>query len=153
MKVANLMTRDCEVVRPATSLSQAAGLMWEQDCGALPVIDADRRAISMVTDRDICMSAYLEDKTLDELRVADAMSDRIVACRPDDDVTIAQEVMSEGQVRRLPVVDADGFLEGVLTLAQIALVVGDGNSSEVSKGRVGETLAAISRPTDAARAV
>lgn len=143
------MTRDCIDIRPAASLDDAANSMWEGDCGALPVVDEQHAAVGMVTDRDICMCAHHEGKSLGELKVADAMSSDLVACKEEDDVAAAQRKMGEAQVRRLPVLDSDGRLSGVLALAEIARAGDDGKVRDVSNDQVGEMVAAISRPNAA----
>lgn len=137
------MTKDCVAVQPPTSLRDAAGLMWKHDCGALPVLDGPEGAVvGIVTDRDACLSAYRAGKGLGELCVTDAMTDEVVACRPEDDVDTAQRAMSKARIRRLPVVDRDGKLCGILSLAEFARAA-DGGAGSPSQADVGATLAAI----------
>lgn len=146
MKVQKIMTEACACVRPTTTLNDAACLMWEHDCGSLPVVDDSRRVVGMVTDRDICMAAYHQGKNLKELRAEDAMARDVLSCGPEDEVSDAQRVMSEAQIRRMPVVDGEGRLRGILCLAQIARASANGGSRAISTGGVGETLAAICEP-------
>ena len=158
MKVEQLMTREVGVVHPETSLNQAAQLMLERDCGALPVVPAPgvsdeegpRDVVGMITDRDICMAAHRRGGNLNEIRVRDAMSGDVLSCAPDDDHSAAQRIMREARVRRVPVVQ-EGRLRGILSLAQIARASATGGSTEVSEEEVGSTLASICEPTSGSR--
>lgn len=125
------------------SLQKAARLMWENDCGVLPVLDREGRVGAMITDRDICMAAYTQGRPLDELRVAACMSRQLVSCMPGDDIGIAVGKMSQHQVRRLPVLDADGRLVGIVSMNDLARRALD----DAGLGRtVLQALAAICRP-------
>jgi len=153
MKIKELMTRDCITAKPDMTLNDAAHLLWKHDCGSLPVVDEQRNVVGMVTDRDICMCAYHKGSSLKQLNVADAMSKQVLTCAEDDEISTAERAMSEAQVRRIPVVDREGRLRGLLCLAKIARASSDGNGGkEISKKKVGETLAAICQPTAGARA-
>lgn len=121
MKIGRLMTRDVKTVRPSDSLEAAARLFWDHDCGAAPVVDEDRRVIGMLTDRDVCIAAYFQGKPLSQIRVESAMSREVVHCAEDEDVASAEDRMQSHQVRRLPVVGADGCLIGLLSLNDIAI--------------------------------
>ncbi len=148
MKIAKLMTRDVSFCTPSTTLNDAAGMMWQHDCGSLPVVAAedDRRVIGMITDRDICMAAYHQGRNLKELNVEEAMSRALHSCRPEDELSTAQQLMSDGQVRRLPVIDDDGQLVGLLCLAHLARASEEAGRSGITAGEVGRTLAAICEP-------
>ena len=86
MKVSDLMTREVRTCHQHDSLNRAAQLMWENDCGAVPVVDSDLKVIGMLTDRDICMAAYTQGKRLDEIPVVTAMSRQVVRCLPSASV-------------------------------------------------------------------
>ena len=121
MKVRELMSSPACSCRPTDSLARAAQLLWDHDCGMLPVVDQSGRVTSAITDRDICMAALSRGRTLADLRVMDSMSRKVVTCKPDDELPDAVHRMMESQVRRLPVVDADGKPRGVLSLNDLAL--------------------------------
>lgn len=121
MKVRELMTSPAYTCRPQDSLESAAQLLWDHDCGMLPVVDGQGRVGAAITDRDICMGAYTRGRQLAELRVADSMSRDVVTCRPDEDVELAVARMAARQLHRLPVVDENGKPAGVLSLNDIAL--------------------------------
>lgn len=120
MNVDEIMTRDVWTCSPEDSLAEAARLMWERDCGCVPVVDEAGRVQAMLTDRDICMAAYTQGGTLRDLKVRSAMSDHVVSVSPDEPVAMAERMMQENQVRRLPVMAEDGRLLGVLSLNDLA---------------------------------
>ena len=119
MNVEDLMTLAPHVCRPKDSLHAAAQLMWRHDCGTLPVVDDDSHLVGMITDRDICMGGYIQHQSLTRLRVDQSMAHNVVTCRADDDIAAAAQVMAEHQVRRLPVVDGDDRVVGVLSLCDV----------------------------------
>lgn len=150
MNVEALMIRDVKTCGLGDTLHQAAQIMWEQDCGCVPVTDEKSRVLAMLTDRDVCMAAYFQDRPLGTLRVSDAMSNQIYACAPGDSIQDAERVMRERQVRRLPVTDPEGRLLGILSLNDIARAAGRGRETKkkqtVKTAEVGETLAGICEP-------
>jgi CBS domain-containing protein len=116
MKVQELMTRNVLTCRASDDLNHAAHLMWEADCGVVPVVDGEGRVVGIVTDRDVCMSAYTKGARLCDVRVGDAMSRQVSFCSPDASISTAMTMMKETRVRRLPVVDNAGKLVGVVSL-------------------------------------
>jgi CBS domain-containing protein len=120
MHVHELMVTNVLTCREGDSLERAAQLMWEGDVGAIPVVDADYRVIGMITDRDICMAAYTQGRPLWTIPVETAMSKTVVTCHADDNVSTAEMVMREAKVRRLPVVNHEGKLVGLLSLTDLA---------------------------------
>jgi CBS-domain-containing membrane protein len=121
MKVRALMSSPAHTVRSTDSLAEAARLLWENDCGMLPVVDAAGKVSAAITDRDICMGAYTRGRALAELRVGDSMSRSVVTCHAEDEVPAAVRLMVQHQLHRLPVVDAHGQPCGVLSLNDLAL--------------------------------
>jgi CBS domain-containing protein len=119
MLVAELMTRNTTSVRADQTLADAAQLMWDTDCGALPVVDGPR-VIGMITDRDICMATWSRGAPPSALSVTDAMSQNLAFCSANDSIARAEAIMESNQVRRLPVLDAEHNLKGILSLADIA---------------------------------
>jgi CBS domain-containing protein len=120
MRVVDIMTKNVACIASEESLSTAARLMWDCDCGAVPVVDGEGKVIGIITDRDICMAAWSRDQAPSQLRVADGMSRHIYSCSPSDTLAYAKELMSAKQVRRIPVVDASQRLCGIVSLADIA---------------------------------
>ena len=119
MQVATVMTRDVKSCVPADTLDRPAHLMLAHDTGCVPVVDAEGRAIGLITDRDLCMASFVSGRALHELSVERTITGRLHACREDDAVETAHAVMREHSVRRLPVVDAEGRLVGLLSLADL----------------------------------
>jgi CBS domain-containing protein len=116
------MTRDVESCTPGANLAQAAMIMWRRDCGFVPVVEnPGNRFTGVITDRDICMATATKHCTPDSVQVGTVMNRRAITCAPSDDAQIAMRRMSEGQVRRLPVIDKEGRLMGVLALNDLAL--------------------------------
>jgi len=120
MKIEKLMSRTVRVCAPADSLARAAHLMWEGDLGLVPVVDEQGRPVGVLTDRDICMSALFNGARLEEVPVARSMSHPVATVRQDGSLQEALDLMRERRVRRLPVVDAEGTLVGVLSIADLA---------------------------------
>lgn len=136
MKISEVMTHDVARVAPEDAARQAAMLMEECDCGAIPVADGDR-LVGMVTDRDIALRLVAKGLAADT-PVRDVMSGGILYCYEDDDISDVAENMAEQQVRRLPVVNKDKRLVGIVSLGDISLQ---------SEDDAGEALSGISRQT------
>jgi len=119
-RVRDVMTREPRTCMPSDPLNQVAQQLWEGDCGALPVIDHDRHVVGMITDRDVCMAAYTKGLPLSQISVSSAMSSGVYTCRPGDSLRSIMDLMSTHQVRRLPVVDEQGRLVGIVSLADVA---------------------------------
>ncbi len=105
MKVEQLMTCDAKVCSEADSLNRGAQLMWEFDCGCIPVISAngEGRVVGVVTDRDIAMAAYTQGKQLWAIPITTAMTHKVTACHASDGISQAEALMRDNRVRRLPV--------------------------------------------------
>ena len=154
MIVEDMMNRTVKSSNPRDSLNQAAQLMWENTCGAVPVVDDQQKPVGFLTDRDICMAAYTQGGTLERMRVETAMARRVVGCHAGDDLNIALRLMAENGLRRLPVVDSDGKLAGILSLDDIACEAGrklrGGVNSELRE-RLAEVWISICRGRARAR--
>src|SRR5438093_13576764 len=126
MKVSNVMSRDVQLIKPDDTIRSAAALMKKIDAGLLPVTENDK-LVGMITDRDIAIRG-----------VADAMSPEVKYCFEDEDVTHVAENMAELQVRRLPVMNRDKRLVGIVSLADLAI--------EGSLPKTAKALHGISQP-------
>ena len=120
MQIESVMTRNVHFCRKDDSLDAAARVMWDADCGCLPVVDHCGELVGVITDRDICMAAYTRGEPLRQLRVVDAMAKTVIICRPEDSTQHAERLMSTHRVRRLPVVGGRGELVGMLSRTDIA---------------------------------
>jgi CBS domain-containing protein len=119
VKVKDLMTPNPTVCRPEDTASQAATLMKQEDCGAIPVVADGGKLVGIVTDRDIVVRAVAAGKDPRSTAVSAVMSADPVTLSPDSDADEAEKLMAERQVRRLPVVE-NGRLVGIIVTAQLA---------------------------------
>jgi CBS domain-containing protein len=145
MRASELMTHPAITCPLGSPLSAAARLMWENDCGVIPVIDDGGRLVGMVTDRDICMAAYTQGAPLDAIETRTAMAPSVLACRADDSVESVERLMKEGQVRRIPIIDDDRRPVGIVSMSDLARHAADERRSQVNR-EVVSTLATISEP-------
>jgi len=157
MKVKEVMTSNPTAIWLTESLADAAQLMWKNDCGVLPIIK-DGRVVGLITDRDICMATAMKQADPSGISVEEVMTGQVFAANPDDDVAQALQTMQEQKIRRLPVVTADGELEGILSVNDIVLKAGESNGEEaqIDYGDVVKTYQAICKhplPAATARAV
>jgi CBS domain-containing protein len=146
MKARDVMTRGARTCAPGDALNCAAQIMWENDCGCVPVVDEEGRAIGMITDRDVCMAAYTQGRTLAEIAVSSAMSTNLASVQEADELEVAEELMSAHQVRRLPVLDEERRVIGVLSLSDMVRTTDGGRTDGLGAEQVTGTLAAICTP-------
>lgn len=150
MKVKDLMTADVMCCADYNTLNTAAQMMWENDIGCVPVVNHEGHVIGMLTDRDICMSAYTQGVPLTGATVTSAMSREIFSCAADDDIRAVEKLMREKQVHRLPVVDRKGRPVGLISLNDIARAaakeVETKQARQVSDSEVAQVLASVCAP-------
>jgi len=135
MKVSKCMTRDVELVNPTQTIREAAQMMADLDAGALPV-QQDDRLVGMITDRDIAVRAVAQGKS-PETPVRDVMSPELLYCFDDQEIEDVSRNMGEVKVRRLPVVNRDKRLVGIISIGDLAL--------KEEQTLTGSTLARISK--------
>ena len=138
MRVSEAMTRDVRVASPSQSIREAAQMMAALDAGALPV-GADDRLVGMITDRDIAIRGVAQGRAPDT-PIRDVMTGDVKYCYDDEDVEHVARNMADIQVRRLPVVNRDKRLVGIVAIADLAA----NEDAEV----VGEAVAGISAPEE-----
>jgi CBS domain-containing protein len=142
------MKRCIHVCRPEDSLNAAAQLMWNHECGSVIVVDGDGRAISMVTDRDICMAAYTQGRCLAEIPVSVAASRRIITAREGASLDEIERLMAHHRVRRIPIVDGYGHAIGLVSMDDIMRHAYAGARDEaLSPASVTGTLVEVCRPS------
>lgn len=142
MKANEIMTETVFSINEDQSLGDAAKLMWEHDCGWLPVLAQDGTVLAAITDRDITMSAYFNGGRLFDIPVSNAQSSSVVTCGETDDINDVESIMQAHQVRRLPVVDEQDKLLGVISLNDIAVAYKSRKNGISAKG-LSDTLAAV----------
>ena len=140
MEVKEVMTANPACCTPDTSLPEVAKLMVDNDCGEIPVVENKESNIpvGVVTDRDIVCRTVAKDKNPLELTAGDCMSTSIVTVNPDTPVEECCRIMEEKQIRRVPVVDANGSCCGIVALADLA--------REAKSGIAGEVIKEVSEP-------
>jgi len=154
MKVKDLMTTEVKSCREYCTLNSAAQMMWEHDIGCVPIVDQENRVIGMLTDRDLCMGAYIQGVPLTAASVMSAMSREVsrevFSCHPQDDLASVERLMREKQIHRVPLVDAEGRLTGTISLNDIAREAAQESrtkkSREVSAAEIAGTMASVCAP-------
>ncbi|NRD64145.1 CBS domain-containing protein [Corallococcus exiguus] len=116
----DIMTRQVRTARRDSSLREVAQLMRDEDCGVVPIVDAEGRLLGLVTDRDLALRAFAGQRAVDGLRAADVMTEDLEAVLPEEDLHGVIELMGRRQVRRIPVVEPDDRLVGIIALGDIA---------------------------------
>lgn len=148
MKVKEVMMGTPYFCRSDTNLGSATELMWNANCGFLPVEAPDGKVIGVVTDRDICIALGTRNRVAGDVVVGVVMSGKLYSCLPDDDIHVALQTMKEGKVRRLPVIAKDGSLVGVISMDDILFrtePMSLGKEPELSTDEVVRTYRAITQ--------
>lgn len=145
MTVRELQTSNVKTVSPDTDLAVVAKLMWEGDCGAVPVVTDDRKVIGIITDRDICIASATRAKPPAEIRASEVISTNhgVHAVKQDDDVRIALRAMRKHRVRRLPVLDREQRLTGIVSINDLAINASPSQPDSVPAQEFLETFQAI----------
>lgn len=121
MLVKDVMTGAPVYCTAKTNLGEAAALLWSRDCGMLPVVDAERKVVGVVTDRDLFFALGTRNRLAGEVTVCEVAPAKPYLCRADDEIHAALEVMARHKIRRLPVVGNDGRIAGVLSLDDVVM--------------------------------
>ena len=141
MKARDVMTTNVQACQPDTDLAAVTKLMWDHDCGFVPVVDQHGIAVGVVTDRDICIASATRRIPPERIAAAQVMSSPAHGCAPEDALTKVLTTMKQFKVRRLPVIDDHGLLKGIVSMNDIVL------ATEYGKGPapkdIVSTLAAI----------
>lgn len=149
MRVQDVMMRTPAYCSPETNLGSAVQLLWERDCGFLPIVDAKRKLIGVVTDRDLCVALGTRCQTAGRITVGEVATGKVYSCKEKDEIHTALETMAKRRVRRLPVVNEEGVLQGILSMDNVVLHTessGFGHKAELSNEDVVNTLRQIYGP-------
>lgn len=135
MKVEEIMTKEPACVTLETSLHDVAQLMMDYDCGCIPVFEeeGDKKPIGVITDRDITIRTVAHNKNPLNMIVGEAMSDNIITVTPETSLEDCCQVMERNQIRRVPVVDEEGNLQGIVAQADIAQQASAKETAELVK--------------------
>lgn len=149
MRVEDVMTRTPAYCRPETNLGTAVEILWNRNCGMLPVVNDQEKVVGVITDRDLCVALGTRNRLPGEMAVSEILSGKVVSCRSDEDVHQALARMAEARVRRLPAISVDGRLQGIVSIDDIVLRMEParlGKGAGVSPEDVLSTLKEIYKP-------
>jgi CBS domain-containing protein len=146
MRIKHIMTKDPSCCVPSDSAQRAATIMRHEHAGIVPVIDNEqsRRIVGVVTDRDLCMNVVAEGRDARTVAVEQCMTTTVVTAAPNDSVERVTELMRENQIRRIPVVNEQHDLLGIVALADVV------GRSEIKTTQTHDTLKKVSAPTNEA---
>jgi CBS domain-containing protein len=148
MLIQEVMTTDVKCCTREDTAQKAAQIMKAADTGVVPIVEEGNGAkvVGIVTDRDLCTGVVAEAKNAGEVKVRDLLSDRVIGCYADDDTSDVADTMAVYQVRRLPVLDDDDRLIGIVSIGDLT------RERAIESDDSGEVLASISEPTKEASA-
>jgi CBS domain-containing protein len=143
MRIKHAMTKEPSCCVPSDSAQQAACIMRDEKAGVVPVIDSaeSRKIVGIVTDRDLCMNVVAEGRDPGGVTVEQCMTTKVVTCSPTDSVERATELMRENQIRRIPIVNEQGELQGIVSMADLV------GRADLKVTQTHETLKKVSAPT------
>jgi len=145
MQIKEIMTSPVVSCPASATTDHAARLMWEFDCGIVPVVDDDGRLAGVITDRDICMAAYTQGVSLAAIPVTSAMARQVVAAHLEDTVESVESLMRASQIRRVPILDRDDRLAGIVAMNDLARLAARAHRSGVDRQLI-KTMAAVCQP-------
>jgi CBS domain-containing protein len=142
MKVKHVMTKDPSCCLASDPAPRAATIMRNENAGSVPVVadTESRKVVGIVTDRDLCMAIVVANREPGSVTVGDCMTATVVTCSPNDAVTKVTELMKDNQIRRVPVVDEAGALQGIVAMADVV------SRAEVKSSEAHDTLKKVSQP-------
>lgn len=143
MRVKELMTSNAKTCGEDTDLATVANIMWVGDCGIVPVVNEARRLVGVVTDRDICIASATRAQSPANIRARDVMARDVSTCRQDDDVRTALAVLKDRRVRRLPVINGEEQVIGLLSISDLVARADHRRDADVPGDQLLDTLKAI----------
>ncbi len=152
MNISDIMCNEVFTCRADDTLERAAGILWDHDCGSAPVVDGEGCIVGILTDRDICMAAYTQGKRLSDMLVSSAMCSDAHTCASHDAIATAQRIMQQQRVRRVPVIDSERRVVGIVSLNDIACAALESMGLQnplVTPDEVTLTLGTVCQPRNA----
>jgi CBS domain-containing protein len=144
MKVKKLMKTNVGFCNPQDDLTEAARIMWQKDCGVVPVVDDKKKVLGMITDRDICIAVASREQLASQIKAAELInSKKVISCSPDDKIETALRRMKKNKIKRLPVVEKNGELVGILSITDLLISV---RKNKDLKKQIYSTLKTIGKP-------
>ena len=148
MNVRDAMTTAPARCTPEINLGTAVEILWNGNCNILPIVDEHQRVISVITERDICIALGTRNRLAGDITVGEVATHRAICCSPDDDIRSALARMVQAGVRRLPVINADGQLEGIIALDDVVAPIALKNSGRGNQTTSQDVLSRLLRNTD-----
>jgi CBS domain-containing protein len=156
MQVKEVMTQSPGTCATDDTANDAARIMWDRDCGSVPVIDRAGHVVGIVTDRDICMAAYFQGRPLSAIPLTSIMTREVCTCTEQEDLAEAERLMRARRVRRLPVTNEKGSISGIVSLSDVTQRLTRTGGLQYARGdsrELLETLAVVSEPRNQPQAV
>lgn len=151
MNVKEVMSREVRSVRMGERLDAVARVLWEHDCGIVPIVDSANVLVGVLTDRDLCMAAYTQGRVLSDIAVTSVMARAVRTCKPDDSITTVLGALQQAQVHRLPVVDIRGICVGIVAVNDLIRLC-QSRPTALDAGTLVKAIAAITAPRNAEKA-
>lgn len=148
MNVRDAMTTGTPRCTSGINLGTAVEILWNSNSGILPIVDENQRVISVITERDICIALGTRNRLAGDITVGEVATHRAICCSPDDDVRSALAKMVQSNVRRLPVINADGRLEGIIAVDDVVAPIVLKNTGRGSQITSQDALSRLLRNTD-----
>jgi CBS domain-containing protein len=145
MLVKDLMSKLVATCRPETNLGAATEILWNRNCGFLPVVDAEEKVIGVITDRDLCIALGTRNRLPGETTVGEVANMNVISCKAEDDIRQVLPLMAEARVRRLPVLNFEGKLVGILSMDDVVLHAETGRFGKTPALSFDEVAAALKR--------
>ncbi len=140
MKVKKVMTTNIGFCFSEENLSKAVEIMRQRDCGAVPVVDGEKKILGMITDRDIAVAVGSRNRTAAKIKIGEIIEKRVFSCQETDDAEDTLKVMRRAKVKRLPVVGEKGLLVGIISITDLIL------KAPKLKKKIYSVLIAIAKP-------
>jgi len=122
MKCRDIMTKYLKMIHPDSTVKDAVQIMKDLNCGVVPVVGTNNEIMGIVTDRDITIYTVLNNKDPEKTKVSEFMSKPVITCKADDDIDLAIEKMKNNKIRRIPIVDDNNRVIGIISLGDVAVI-------------------------------
>ncbi|MGI8883319.1 MAG: CBS domain-containing protein [Pyrinomonadaceae bacterium] len=147
MKVQDVMTSDAAFCLPTSNLADAAAIMWQKDCGIVPILDAENRVVGLITDRDAFIAAFSRDCQPSKIKLEEFCRENIIVCQPNEKIGDALRKMRKHRIKRLPVTSQNGELVGIISITDILSTTSKNKkASKKLRKKIVSTLLEIGKP-------
>ncbi len=141
------MTNDVGFCLLTDDLTKAAGVMRQRDCGIVPILDAEKRVVGVITDRDVCIAVASRDCKPSEIKVEELCRENIIVCEPNEKINDVLKKMRKNQIKRLPVTSQSGELVGIISITDILSTTSKNKSKNKKlRKKIISTLMEIGKP-------